>query len=260
MQKFKRLLSLLLCLSIFVGTFTVITVNAAVQYPVTAEIASDTDIYSLPGTTGHEIDEYKGQSYVLCRLTKGTTLMVLGEEKDGDGDIWYKVKYGENYANTGYAYSGRVKLNIEYEYDEDFERNLANFPESYHSALRELHAKYPNWRFVANKFDLTFKQAIEAQYGVSNIKDTRKWVEFSYGGNEWRDMRGYDASTDSWATLESRWTYASRAAIEYFMDPRNSLNEDMIFAFMKQSYQEDAKTQDNLRSIIKGTFLENNSL
>ena len=257
MQKFKRLLSLLLCLSIFVGTFTVITVNAAVQYPVTAEIASDTDIYSLPGTTGHEIDEYKGQSYVLCRLTKGTTLMVLGEEKDGDGDIWYKVKYGENYANTGYAYSGRVKLNIEYEYDEDFERNLANFPESYHSALRELHAKYPNWRFVANKFDLTFKEAVEAQYGVSNVTNTRKWVEFSYGGNEWRDMRGYDASTDSWATLESRWTYASRAAIEYFMDPRNSLNEDMIFAFMKQSYQEDAKTQDNLRSIIKGTFLEN---
>lgn len=259
MQKFKRFLSLLLCLSIFVGTFTALTVNAAVKYPVSATVASSTgaQIWSLPGIVGHEIEGNKGMSTLLCTLENGTPLMALGEEKDGDGDTWYKVNYGENYANTGYAYSGRVKLNIEYEYDEDFERNLANFPESYHSALRELHAKYPNWLFVANKFDLTFKEAVEAQYGVSDITKTRKWVEFSYGGNEWRDMRGYDPSTDTWVTMEMRWTYASRMAIEYFMDPRNSLNEDMIFAFMKQSYQEDAKTQDNLRSIIKGTFLEN---
>ena len=257
-QKFKRFLSVLLCLSIFVGTFTALTVNAAVKYPVSAVVASanGAQIWSLPGTTGHETAENKGQSTKLCTLENGTALMALGEEKDGDGDTWYKVKYGENYENEGYAYSGRVKLNLEYEYDEDFEKNLANFPESYHSALRALHAKYPNWQFVANKFDLTFKQAVEAQYGVSNIKDTRKWVEFTYGGNEWRDMRGYDAATDSWATLESRWTYASRAAIEYFMDPRNSLDENKIFVFMKQSYQEDEKTADNIRTVIKGTFLE----
>jgi len=123
--------------------------------------------------------------------------------------------------------------------------------------LRELHAKYPNWKFVANNFDITFKEAVEAQYGVDNVKNTRKWVEFTYGGNEWRDMRAYDATTDSWIVLESRWTYASRAAIEYFMDPRNSLNENMIFAFMQQSYYADEKMIDNLRTVIKGTFLEN---
>ena len=233
----------------------------AVTYPMLGEISStngEAKIYSMAGTTGHEAKpEDKNKSQHLTTLKNGDKVKVLGEETDGDGDKWYKINYGGNYANTGYAVVNKVALKYEYEFDEDFEKNLENFPESYRDALRALHAKYPNWKFVANKFDLTFKAAVEAQYGVAKVTDTRKWVEFTYGGNEWRDMRGYNAETNQWLTLESRWTYASREAIEYFMDPRNSLNEDMIFAFMQQSYQEDEKMQDNMRTIIKGTFLEN---
>lgn len=234
---------------------------SAVTYPMMGEIASSSGIakiYSMAGTKGHEANATdKNKSEYLCDLTNGTQVKVLGVETDGDGDKWYKINYGENYKNTGYAVVNRVALKYEYEFDEDFEKNLENFPTSYRDALRKLHAKYPNWKFVANNFDLTFKQAVEAQYGVDNVKNTRKWVEFTYGGNEWRDMRAYNAQTDSWIKLEERWTYASRAAIEYFMDPRNSLNENMIFAFMQQSYQEDEKMRENLLTIIKGTFLEN---
>ena len=236
----------------------IIPVNA-ITFPIEGEIASSSgiaNVYSLPGTTGHEIPENKGQSQKLGELANGTVVNVLGIEADGDGDKWYKITYGENFAQTGYAVVNRVKLKTEYVYDENFEANLANFPASYHDSLRMIHAQYPNWRFVANNLDLTFQEAVEAQYGVSDVKRTRKWVEFTYGGNEWRDMRAYDAATDSWIKLEERWTYASRAAIEYFMDPRNSLNENMIFAFMQQSYTEDEKMGENLRSVIKDTFLE----
>ena len=215
------------------GAFAAIPASADVTYPIMAEIASDTNIYSLPGTTGHETAGNKNQSQLLCRLTKGTEVIAYGVELDGDGDKWYKISYGTNYENTGYAFINRVSLKYNFSFDEDFEENLKNFPESYHDSLRALHSKYPNWRFVANDFNLSFNQAVEAQYGVSDVTKTRKWVEFSYGGNEWRDMRGYDAATDSWATLESRWTYASREAIEYFMDPRNSLAENKIFVFIK---------------------------
>lgn len=259
MQKINRFLSFILCISLAVGCWSLLPVKA-VTYPMIGRIASsngEAKIYSLAGTTGHEAKpEDKNKSQHLTTLKNGEKVQVLGEEIDGDGDKWYKINYGENFANTGYAVVNKVALEYEYEFDEDFEANLKNFPESYHASLRALHAKYPNWKFVANNFDLTFKQAVEAQYGVAKVSDTRKWVEFTYGGNEWRDLRAYNSSTDSWITLESRWTYASRAAIEYFMDPRNSLNEDMIFAFMQQSYQEDENLQDNLRTIIKGTFLE----
>lgn len=258
-RKINRFLSVVLCISLFIGCFSMLPVNA-VTYPMMGKISSTNGkakIYSLAGTTNHEAKpEDKGKSQFLCELVNGTQVKVLEEAIDGDGDKWYKINYGENFAETGYAIANKVAFEYEYEFDEDFEANLKNFPESYHEALRELHAKYPNWKFVANNFDLTFKQAVEAQYGVAKVTDTRKWVEFTYGGDEWRDSRAYNASTDSWITLEARWTYASRAAIEYFMDPRNSLNEDMIFAFMQQSYQEDENLQENLRTIIKGTFLE----
>ncbi len=255
----KKFLSTILCFVIIVSCFAGISVNAAVTYPLMAEISSNSGkaaIYSLPGTTGHETPENKNKSQWLCDLANGTQVIAWGVELDGDGDKWYKINYGQNFENTGYAFINRVNLKYEFPFDEDFEKNLKYFPESYHSALRALHSKYPNWRFVANQLDLTFKEAVEAQYGVDDVKNTRKWVEFTYGDNEWRDMRAYDSTTEKWITLESRWTYASREAIEYYMDPRNSLNEDMIFAFMQQSYVEDAKTQDNLRAVIKGTFLE----
>ena len=257
MQKPKGILCVVLCLALILGCFGGLTASA-VTYPAMGEISSNSgkaNIYSLPGTTNHETEEYKGQSKWLCELANGVQVRVLGEAVDGDGDKWYKINYGDNLENTGYAVVTRVALKFEYNYDADFEKNLENFPESYRDALRQLHAKYPNWKFVANKFDLTFKAAVEAQYGVSSVKNSRKWVEFTYGGNEWRDMRAYDESTQSWIKLEERWTYASRSAIEYFMDPRNSLNESMIFAFMQQSYQEEENLKDNLRTIIKGTFL-----
>ncbi len=210
-------------------------------------------IYSMAGTTGHEArPEDKNKSRHLTTLKNGAQVKVLGEEIDGDGDKWYKINYGTDFKETGYAVINKVVLKYEYVTDKDFETNLKNFPESYHEALRALHAKYPNWQFVANPFKLTFKAAVEAQYSVNNVKDTRKWVEYNYFGEEWIDPRGKDLEDP-----EPRWTYASRAAIEYYMDPRNSLNEDMIFAFMQQSYKADDNMQQNLRTVIKGTFLEN---
>ena len=263
MKKIKKLLSIILCFVIVGGCFVAFPVSA-LSYPAMGEISSSSGkaaIYSLPGTTGHETAENKNKSKWLCDLTNGTRIKALGIEKDGDGDPWYKINYGDNFSNTGYAFVNRVSLKYEFKFDEDFEKNLKNFPESYHNALRQLHTKHPNWHFVANDLDLSFKQAVEIQYGVTDVTKTRKWVEFTYRNDEsrsdlWRDKRAYNSATDKWITLESRWTYASREAIEYFMDPRNSLNEDMIFAFMKQSYQEDAKMQENLRVVIKGTFLE----
>lgn len=141
--------------------------------------------------------------------------------------------------------------------DEEFEKTLEGFPEDYRNLLRTLHATYPNWKFIAHDVGLTFQEAVESQYGVSNVNGTRKWVEFTYGGNEWRDERAYNAETDSWITLEHRWTYASRAAIEYFMDPRNSLNDVKIFAFAVQSYNKETQTKDGLRTVVANTFLAN---
>lgn len=177
---------------------------------------------------------------------------VEGQEVFSGNKTWYYITYN---GISGFVYGAYVSPIMDITYSDDFEANLVNFPVSYHSYLRELHAKYPNWKFIAHNLPLSFNDAVESQYDVTSVKKTRKWVEFEYGGNEWRDERAYDYSTNSWATLETRWTYASRSAIEYFMDPRNSLNEKDIFVFMQQSYDSLAQTRDALRTIINGTFL-----
>lgn len=259
MNNVKKFLGFVLCAALIASCIFNISVSA-VTYPAKAKINSTSGvakIYSLAGTTGHEAAEAdKNKSELLCELSNGTEVRILGEETDGDGDLWYKIGYGDNYQSIGYAFSSRVSIIYDYIYDEDFEKNLQNFPESYRDALRQLHAKYPNWQFLAHDVNISFEEAVQSQYGVDDIKDTRKWVEFTYGGNEWRDLRGYDQQSDSWVTLETRWTYASRTAIEYFMDPRNSLDENKIFVFALQSYNEDMHSADSLRAVIKNTFLE----
>ena len=138
--------------------------------------------------------------------------------------------------------------------DEEFEKTLDGFPEDYRYLLRTLHSTYPNWKFIAHDVNLTFKEAVESQYGVSDVTNTLKWVEFVYGGNEWRDMRAYNDASNNWITLESRWTYASRMAIEYFMDPRNSLNDEKIFVFALQSYNKETQTKEGVRNVVANTF------
>ena len=107
MNKLKKFSISLLCVMLVFGAFAAIPASADVTYPIMAEIASDTNIYSLPGTTGHETAGNKGQSQLLCRLTKGTEVIAYCVESDGDGDKWYKIGYGTNYENTGYAFINR---------------------------------------------------------------------------------------------------------------------------------------------------------
>lgn len=262
LQNTKKVTSFILCVTIaLMGLFNIPA--CAVTYPMMGEISStngEAKIYSLAGTTGHEAKpEDKNKSKLLITLKDGDKVKVLGEAVDGDGDKWYQINYGENFANTGYAVINKVVLKYEYEFDEDFEKNLQNFPESYRDALRALHSKYPNWKFIAANVNMTFEDAVNTQYNSEDYTKTRKYYTLSsaYGGDEWRDMRALlDEASNLWVQPEEGWTYASRTAIEYYMDPRNFLTENTIFVFAQQSYDSKTQTKDLLRKIITGSFLE----
>ncbi len=243
MKVFNKLCSIALCFVLLCSCFLSLPVSAATAKETGFVCGSNVSVRT--SATINSTNRITQLSYVNVTINSKTT----GEEVISGNNIWYHITYD---GGSGYIYSEYVLINT---YDSNFEANLSNFPQSYHYYLRALHQKYPNWQFVAHKLPLSFKDAVEAQYGVSSVSNTRKWVEFSYGGNEWRDRRAYNASSNSWVTLESRWTYASRAAIEFFMDPRNSLNEKDIFAFMQQSYNSSTQTKDALRTVVAGTFL-----
>ena len=202
-------------------------------------------------------------SNVLLRLSKGT-IVTLNEKTDGQeavtggGTAWYNVTYS---GKTGYVYGKYVEEITPPSYDADFEKNLLNFPESYREGLRAIHNTYPNWVFIADNLNISLDDAVNLEYGGDNMFDTKKWIELTYG-MQWRDPR-VDAGNPN-HLREDRWTFASREAIAYFMDPRNALTVTNtkssfpnIFTFLQQSYDSATQTEAGLGSVVAGTFLAN---
>ena len=167
-----------------------------------------------------------------------------GEKQGTDGYVWFNITYGDI---TGFIRSDFIKEVVT---DQSFEEQIAAFPESYRDYLRVLHADYPNWKFYADNIDMTLDEAAKLELG-------RKVTD--YTSLSWRsmDLGSYDWGTGKWVSTENgRWYYVSREVIKYYMDPRNFLNPEYIYTFLKQSYDPVCQTEEGLRKVISGTFLE----
>lgn len=185
---------------------------------------------------------------------------------------WYKIRYG---SIEGYIYGDPewfVLYNptpdtpINPDANKTFEESLADFPESYHSYLRSLHEKYPNWIFVADKLTMSFEEAVQNEFTVTLHYDregkpvytARSMVELSQG-IAWRSLHryAYDWQENSWRIFDSnRWVASSKEVVAYYMDPRNFLDSTYVYMFLKQSYNPQMQTEEGLKAIIKNTFLD----
>lgn len=255
----KNLISLVICVCVFAGVFAVCGITAyAIAYPckgVVEPMKSEPDVWSLPGTSGHEIAENKNKSKLIEYIKVGDEVKITGHEWDGDGDLWYKIDYGSGYLKTGYIFSRRIKITVEYKEDANFEKWLTNqkFPDSYKPKLRELHMLYPNWEFHADITGIDFATAVNNEYAGdgkfvgASVDDSKKCMEEGF----------YDFSTGKYKGTEgSAWVKASRATLEYYMDPRNFFDTSSIFMFLTQSYTPGTATVEQVKNVAKGTFMD----
>lgn len=185
------------------------------------------------------------QSKILMSGISYATVTVNGEKRDPDGDLWYNVTYN---GVTGYIYAEYVQI-IEQTADKDFEEQLKAFPSSYHSALKALHAVYPNWQFHADNVNLTLDEAVQ-------LEITRKLIRTNYKSLLSMGLGAYDYTKNTWVAHDGNWYVASREVIKYYMDPRNFLGSDTVFSFMLQGYDPSKQTEAGVRKIVKGTFLD----
>lgn len=135
---------------------------------------------------------------------------------------------------------------------DSFEKSISAFPESYKAYLRQLHEKYPNWKFVAYNTGIDFSTAVNNEY-----KNDRSLIENTYSkylkSNASSD---YNPSTGSYISKDGgTWVTASKNCIAYFMDPRNFLNERHIFMFEQLSYDAESQTQEGVEAILQGSFM-----
>ena len=97
----------------------------------------------------------------------------------------------------------------------------------YKSLLQSLAKAHPNWTFKLYETGLDWDTVINNEY--TGHGSSPKNLVPSDRSNAWIcSICGKKEYDDS-----ERWYCASRAAIEYVMDPRNSINEAKIFQFLQ---------------------------
>lgn len=127
------------------------------------------------------------------------------------------------------------------------------FPEDYARPLTELHLLHPEWDFSPllvtegnplYRWDYVIDQ--ETKDAETNL----------ISGLD--DYRAYRHPTNK-ESYDSGYYQASKAAVEYFMDPRNFLNETDIFQFYDLSAAHNVGI-DEVQAVLDGTFMENATL
>lgn len=122
---------------------------------------------------------------------------------------------------------------------EEITDKLSKYP-GYTELIDTLKKAHPNWNFRILYTGLDWNQVIksEATHGRNLVSSTRPsaWICSVCGDTP------YDNGS---------WKCASETAISYFMDPRNSLNENYVFQFESLSYNKDVQTIEGVQQIIK---------
>lgn len=127
-------------------------------------------------------------------------------------------------------------------YTQSLKSGISAFPKAYQTALEKLEDLHPNWTFEAYYTGIPWSTVI--------LNETA-----THGRN-----RVINSSDSSWkcscGNVASGYACASEGIIEYYLDPRNFLNEVNVFQFLEISYNSKIHTLSGIKSAVKGTFLD----
>lgn len=123
---------------------------------------------------------------------------------------------------------------------ESYSNKIDSYP-GYKALIEKLKKEHPNWKFTIFYTGLDWYQVIKnetsAYHGRNVVPSTKSsaWKcsvcgETPHGGSSWR--------------------CASEAAVSYYMDPRNWLNDTYIFQFENLSYNSEIQTLEGVQKII----------
>lgn len=245
MSKQKRFLSLLLAVLTVVAALFCTNNFVSAQSSIGIVTGDGVRIRAAATTNSQEITSLKiGTEVEIISKVTGS------QAEAGHGTDWYKVRYN---GQEGYIYGYYIRFKT---VDGDFETLLAQFPESYKPYLRVLHNIYPNYKFIPDELNMSFDDAVNAEYDRMLKMAPIGWPV--YGDERWYSSQPGAFNDDGTRKIAdgNSWYYASRIAIAYFMDPRNFLSGTDFYMFAEQGYDSKTQTRDILRTVIKGTFLE----
>ncbi len=205
------------------------------------------------------------EAAVLIEVPSGQSVTIKDVELTEDYEAWVQVSFTrQDKMYNGYvqrknlACSDELFLQWEMGYgmnpgaymtmfalgDEEAPRvyeDIEQFPESYKAALTSLKEMHPNWVFVKMDTGLDWDTVV-----TEELKGGRSLISASLGGYLQEGK------------FSSGWSYATREALEYYLDPRNGLKEKEIFQFeqltFNESYHMDCEAA--VQSFLDNTFMK----
>jgi len=232
-----------------------------------------TDSYNVKGAPSKEAD-------TVAAVPSAKTVQILDVEVEWIYDeeweeyfptIWYYVQFyvGET-LKDGYvedaflAYSDELLIAWQNDYPELFSAmesllstnavygtsgtytDVEKFPSSYQVYLRKLKDAHPNWTFVPMNVNMDWDDCVDEQMGTDGTGDPYSWIYYN------------QPAKFLWTKISDTWYRASRVGVEYYMDPRNFLDDTYVFQFEQNSFNESYHSTDALDKYFKGSFMEGN--
>ena len=139
-----------------------------------------------------------------------------------------------NYINENRVYAAQTR--------EAYSSKINNY-KGYKELIDKLKAEHPNWNFTIFYTGLDWNQVIKNEtsaYHGRNVVPASK-------SSAWKCSVCGDTPHGG-----SSWRCASEAAVSYYMDPRNWLNEESIFQFENLAYNGEIQTVEGVQKIISG--------
>lgn len=139
-----------------------------------------------------------------------------------------------------------------------YSTELAKFPASYQTYLKQLHARHPNWIFVAMQSSLKWNDIVAAESVSSStsganrslLPKTSEGILLSKAGTDYNASKGTYIPKDG-----STWVSASKPAVAYYADPRNFLTDNYIYMFEALNYNAGYHQPGGVQNVLKGTDL-----
>lgn len=186
-----------------------------------------------------------------------TDTVVSTDQNDNcENKTWYKISTSNltGYSCAYYISKTEYITNNEHSSNYDYETELAKFDDTYKDKINYLHSIHPNWEFYADNTNLSWSNVIANESGTSkNLIQVASWAN-DYG---YLLLSTYDWKTDKYKVFEgSNWYIPSVQTVEYYMDPRNFLDETNIFMFEYQKFSSNQKLSV-VKSILNKTFMSN---
>lgn len=236
---------------------------------IRSDLVKYADSVTVSGKTTADVNIRIGAGWSYAKKTvykKGKSVKVVLTAYDRNGEKWYKIKVGSKYyyviaryvklsstsstASSSKSTSSSSSSKSNSSSSSTSTTSFKGFPSSYTKKLAALKKAHPKWEFVAVNTGLDWSDAVSRMTAKTGTNLVYTTFPYSYRSVE----KGcYNYLTNRYAPKDgAKFIAASEGCVEFYMDPRNWLDDTHVFMFEDNRYHSSYQTLSMVETMTKG--------